>query len=297
MASETQGSNYSGVIAKGKSRNVLGNTYESIGCTTNHAVFNINANFLAQDDTHIPAATPLSGEQLMRLEASLAKASLQSQATLIGPSSSFSQCAEAVMLMQRHSVETSPQHGDPTIPIHDGNHKPHTAHSVVGASAGPVCVNIQPNVQYKSQCRSWCGCKCHKRQKWSNPTWLNSLIGKIYIGYPLGGDLCDEKECRGGRPGSVVASWQIPLWFMSKMIFATMSSNPIGMSITIPNVVISSAPIFGLARDGDVEGMKKAFREKSASAHDISSFGGYSVLQVSDLILYRQNKVRAYHDV
>lgn len=61
--------------------------------------------------------------------------------------------------------------------------------------------SIRVFISHRTPCRNWCPCACHAKRKlkMTVPGIMESLLGKMFVGYagfPVINKLCDFRGCR-----------------------------------------------------------------------------------------------------
>lgn len=153
-------------------------------------------------------------------------------------------------------------------------------------STGPVRVQIKI-FSRQSSCNIGCFCRCHKFTRRESPHLLESLIGKLLVGYSKipSRSTCNEKRCRPQNYWLLTASYYFPRWFLSHCMisFRDIWSPLEGHSINMrtPRVLKSdSEPVFMAVGHGNMSTLKLLFEQRLASPFDITPLGYDSLLAV-----------------
>ena len=73
---------------------------------------------------------------------------------------------------------------------------------------------------YRIPCRSWCPCACHLKRKFNltAPGMMESVVGKMFMGYsglPVLNKPCDFRGCRDRQNATATIEYWFPWWFVS----------------------------------------------------------------------------------
>lgn len=82
---------------------------------------------------------------------------------------------------------------------------------------------VQTSIYSSSKCNSLCTCRCHQKLTMKSPTWMQNVIGSLFVGYhgmPLLGSLtCNEKLCKREQSRLLSVTYFFPAWFLHRIIF------------------------------------------------------------------------------
>ncbi|KAK6352273.1 hypothetical protein TWF730_009103 [Orbilia blumenaviensis] len=135
--------------------------------------------------------------------------------------------------------------------------------------------------------RSYCPCSCHgkKRANISPPSFMESLIGKLFIGYtgsPFVNQKCDFVGCRHKQTASATVEYWFPWWFVMKNLQINVKfiphSGPQLQLSTVRRVPDDSVSI-SYAMKGNIEGLQYLFSQGLASPRDVSDSRSYSLMR------------------
>ena len=142
--------------------------------------------------------------------------------------------------------------------------------------------------QQRSNCHPSCPCACHSVQRATTPSFMNRVLGQLFVGYaglPMVSNKCDSRSCRRGQIPSVSVEYWFPLGFCWSQIVRLQLAYEcnVGPSLQLSTLrrVSDSAQCVSYALDGNIEGLKNLFSAGLASPRDVSSTRGYSLLRVS----------------
>jgi hypothetical protein len=139
---------------------------------------------------------------------------------------------------------------------------------------------------YKGRCQWGCRCICHRGYLSRSPERLESLLGKLFLGYtgcPKFSSTCNRPDC--ARQGGIAASvsYFFPTWFTARAVYFTWtytSAHDPEPCITVPRVRTDEALIFEYAVKGSVNGVKWLLETGRGSPYDVNP-RGRSALTVS----------------
>lgn len=138
----------------------------------------------------------------------------------------------------------------------------------------------QPTVEHlrfdsNLQCALDCECRCHSSTVLRLiPNLLAPYVGQVHISKRLlsppwsSWSRCNIQACRGDWFGESSIQWVLPSGFVPVNLQFSSPSLPFCFSIGTPRIIPYSAPIWGLLRQGDVEGVRELFARKQASVWD-----------------------------
>lgn len=138
--------------------------------------------------------------------------------------------------------------------------------------------SIMIRSQYRppNSCELACPCSCHLLQSLSSPSFLNKLLGGIFVGYkglPSLAKKCTDSKCRRDSIPKVYFTYFFPQWWIiDRMIILiaqwTFSRGP-ELFLRFPRRVGMNSAVFNLAEAGNIEGLKLLFNSGKASPNDV----------------------------
>ena len=159
-----------------------------------------------------------------------------------------------------------------------------------GGNGGYWSLQLQPvHRRPQSVCRSGCTCSCHTRSSWRSSSYLQSILGLLFIGYtglPLVSSGCNNIRCQRRSDPVISIKYFFPSWFMARALdVVILISRPDGLvqSLRVSRIVWEESKIFRLAQDGNVDDMKSLLSSRRGSPYDVSSLYGFTPLDVSQL--------------
>ncbi|KAM7193002.1 Ankyrin repeat-containing domain protein [Rhypophila sp. PSN 637] len=168
--------------------------------------------------------------------------------------------------------------------------KPHKKLSTGGEVRPPSPAPIQDSIglrvrPHMTNCRPGCPCSCHMSQRSASPSILNSILGRLFIGYsglPVVSQRCDDDECRGARSKQVSVEYWFPTSILSTIVRVqvgvALGGGPSLYLETLRRVPDASQCV-SFAQTGNIAGLKYLFRNGLASPRDVSSSRGYTLLR------------------
>lgn len=166
----------------------------------------------------------------------------------------------------------------PEVPGPSNTSAPPNTHSVI---------RIPTTVHRQRTCRAFCMCQCHRRETLASPSWMQHLIGAIFIGYnaipTFTRPACNERRCIQQQNWLITVSYYFPLSLLRRAILLRARSSPTDgcmISVRTPRVVSDTAPQFLLSGSGDLVGLQKLFSQGLASPFDVENISGSSCLHV-----------------
>lgn len=129
-------------------------------------------------------------------------------------------------------------------------------------------------------CNPLCICRCHHPIKIKSPSWLQSFLGLVYVGYSgaplLPGRSCDQKSCEKQSSSVLILGYSFPSWFIHRMILFRNQSTPRDghmLSVRTPRIVSNGSEIFYACKLGKVNEIRRLFAEGLASPFDADYLG------------------------
>lgn len=178
------------------------------------------------------------------------------------------------------------------LPAWQPAHSPRPApQNVDNDSIVSQTIRVKVN-QYSFKCRAGCRCSCHKQKSSSSSSFMNRLLGQIFIGYaglPIIRAKCDSAECEKAQIPVVSLEYWFPLGFCwSKIVqfqLSYRSSTGPQLSLSMLRSVPDTAPCVQFALHGNIEGLKSLFSRGLASPLDVSVTRGYTLVRVRPFTL------------
>ena len=148
---------------------------------------------------------------------------------------------------------------------------------------------LRVQMSQRIHCRNWCPCSCHvkKKVKMAVPGIMESLLGKMFIGYaglPVFSKSCDFEGCRDRQNVAATMEYWFPWWFVSmnlKMQLQYLPNAGPQMQLSTTRRVPDTSQSVEFALRGDIAGLKHLFAHGLASPRDVSDSRGFTLLRVS----------------
>jgi hypothetical protein len=135
-------------------------------------------------------------------------------------------------------------------------------------------------------CKPWCSCICHTERSFRSPSFMEKLVGSLFIGYsgvPILRQKCNQHSCHLESQPLMYVTYYFPTWFLARMVSLMISTTPLAgpvVSLKTQRTVSGDADIFTCAKTGDINKMKYLFQNGLASPHDVSFSSGITALHV-----------------
>ena len=137
-------------------------------------------------------------------------------------------------------------------------------------------------------CAFNCICKCHAIRSYKSPPSLESIFGKLSIGYTgcsaASVPTCDTATCDNKVGFNACVNYFLPSWLCTKLLSISLANSPLGEPsayLVMRRVVPSTAKIFQLAYLDDGDGIKRLISTGLASPMDMDVKSGRTALHVS----------------
>jgi hypothetical protein len=148
----------------------------------------------------------------------------------------------------------------------------------------------------RTACTPWCSCICHKKTTLKTPSFMERLLGSLFIGYsgiPRLRPKCNEHSCHLESQPLLYITYFFPAWFLARTMSLMISTIPLAgplVSLKMQRAVPGDAEIFVCAKTGNIDKMKSLFRQGLASPNDVALSSGITALHVSsESIQYTAN--------
>lgn len=196
---------------------------------------------------------------------------------------------EQMQLITSQASEIQPQLNnlETALQIHQrAPEVPRPSHINVPRNSGPV-IRVTNPVHRQQTCQTLCMCRCHRRATLASPSWMQHLIGSLFIGYTAlptpTRPICNEKRCMQRQNWLVAVSYYFPLWILIRAIFPRARSSPMDgcmVSIRTPLVISNTAPQYIAIQHDNMVGLQTLFGQGLASPFDVVGNSGQAILQV-----------------
>jgi hypothetical protein len=142
----------------------------------------------------------------------------------------------------------------------------------------------------QSQCDSACDCTCHRRNRFRSPSFLNAVLGSLFVGYqasPWSAQECNSRVCQR-RSSRITYTYAFPQWLLNRVLFCNIAySNSNGPELCLKVVRIrpDHENIFHrlisprVDEKGFLGRIEDLMNEGQASVLDVSA-SGWTVLHV-----------------
>ena len=129
----------------------------------------------------------------------------------------------------------------------------------------------------KRGCAPECECSCHQRRRYRSPSFLQSVLGQLFVGFstlPLLSSTCSDSRCTQRSPFSATLTYYLPTVFLKKMIslilITTAQGDPAACIKVRP--LNSDFSIYRAVEKNDIQTVHRML--VSRSAHPSAGFRG-----------------------
>lgn len=144
-------------------------------------------------------------------------------------------------------------------------------------------------ISHRIPCRNWCPCGCHGKRKArvTMPGAMESLLGKMFVGYtglPVLNKPCDFRGCRDRQEPAATMEYWFPWWFVAanlKLHLKYLPNTGPQLQLSTTRRVPDTSQSIKFATQGNIDGLRFLFSQKMASPRDVSDSRGYSLIRVS----------------
>lgn len=156
---------------------------------------------------------------------------------------------------------------------------------------------------HRIPCRSWCPCACHAKRKLRlrAPGMIESVIGKMFVGYsglPVLNKPCDFRDCKDRQKATATMEYWFPWWFVSLNLKLHLTYLPrVGAQFHVSTTrrVPDDSQSIIFAMQGNIDGLKHLFSQGLAGPRDVSDSRGYTLMRVSLLSTLVHTMYLAYY--
>lgn len=133
---------------------------------------------------------------------------------------------------------------------------------------------VKFTASYYETCSFACGCSCHRLKHLKSPSYLQTMLGSIFIGYvglPVISSKCDVFECNHNTNAALWVDYYFPAWFLDRKIHFSLINRPNSgpqQSLRVSRIVSPSSHIIKFAMQGDVQRMKDLLQNGQGSPYD-----------------------------
>lgn len=123
-------------------------------------------------------------------------------------------------------------------------------------------------------CGCFCPCSCHRKRYFKSPTFLNQVLGSLFVGYnalPFLTTPCDSPQCRRNALSTTSLYYTFPHWFLDRIV--AMKSRHPGPDLQLKVLRI---------RPNDSEIFSAVVHQNTSKVREILAAGDASVLDVNE---------------
>ena len=148
---------------------------------------------------------------------------------------------------------------------------------------------LRVSASQRIPCRSWCPCACHAKQKLKliAPGMMESVLGKMFVGYsglPVLNKPCDFRSCRDRQNATATMDYWFPWWFVSMNLKLHLTYLPWTgpqFQLSTTRRVPDDSQSISFAMQGNIDGLKYLFSQGLAGPRDVSDSRGFTLMRVS----------------
>ena len=142
---------------------------------------------------------------------------------------------------------------------------------------------------HRVPCRDWCPCVCHASQKLklAAPGLMESVVGKLFVGYsgmPVLNKPCDFKGCRDRQKATATMEYWFPGWFVAmnlKVYLAYLPRSGLQTQLSTTRRIPDDSQSIAFAMQGNIDGLKHLFSQGLITPRDVSNSRGFTLMRVS----------------
>ena len=144
---------------------------------------------------------------------------------------------------------------------------------------------------HRIPCRNWCPCSCHAKRKLKAkaPGMIESVLGRIFVGYsglPVLNKPCDFRVCRDRGNATATVEYWFPWWFVSMNLRLDLTYLPRTgpqFQLSTTRRVPDDSQSISFAMQGNIDGLRYLFSQGLAGPRDVSDSRGFTLMRVSSL--------------
>lgn len=141
---------------------------------------------------------------------------------------------------------------------------------------------------HRIPCRSWCPCACHAKRKLklTAPGMMESVLGKMFVGYsglPVLNKPCDFRGCRDRQNATATIEYWFPWWFVSmnsKLCLTYLPWTGPQFQISTTRRIPDDSQSIAFAMQGNIDGLKYLFSQGLVGPRDVSDSRGFTLMRV-----------------
>lgn len=142
---------------------------------------------------------------------------------------------------------------------------------------------------HRTPCRKWCPCACHATQKLQlkAPGMMESVLGKLFLGYsgfPVLNKPCDFRGCKDRQNATATMEYWFPKWFVSmnlKLFLTHVPRTGPQFQLSTTRRVPDDSQSIAFAMQGNIDGLKYLFSQGLINPRDVSDSRGFTLVRVS----------------
>ena len=140
---------------------------------------------------------------------------------------------------------------------------------------------------HRIPCRCWCPCACHAKRELKSkaPGMVESVLGRLFIGYSglsVLNKTCDFRACKDRQ--NATAEYWFPWWFVSMNMRLQLTYLPRTgpqFQLSTTRRVADNSQSINFTMQGNIDGLKYLFSKGLAGPRDVSDSRGFTLMRVS----------------
>lgn len=156
---------------------------------------------------------------------------------------------------------------------------------------------------HRVPCRSWCPCACHAKRelKLTTSGMMESVLGKMFVGYsglPVLNKPCDFRGCRDRQNAAATIEYWFPWWFVSmnsKLCLTYLPSTGPQFQLSTTRRIPDDSQSIAFAMQGNIDGLKYLFSQGLVGPRDVSGSRGFTLMRVRLVSTIASTPYLTYH--
>ena len=153
---------------------------------------------------------------------------------------------------------------------------------------GTINQTLRILASHRIPCRSWCPCACHAKRelRLTAPGMMESVLGKMFVGYsgfPVLNKPCDFRGCRDRQNATATVEYWFPWWFLamnSKLCLTYLPRTGPQFQLSTTRRIPDDSQSIVFAMQGNIDGLKYLFSQGLVSPRDVSDSRGFTLMRV-----------------
>ena len=161
--------------------------------------------------------------------------------------------------------------------------------SSIPSKEGTSTQALRISTSHRIPCRNWCPCACHTKSnlKLTAPRMMESVLGKMFVGYsglPVLNKPCDFRGCRDRQNATATMEYWFPWWFVSMNLRLCLTYLPWTgpqLQLSTTRRIPDDSQSITFAMQGNVDGLKYLISQGLVGPRDVSNSRGFTLMRVS----------------